>query len=59
LNREGLQKAMRALVYTAVFLAGWLFNYAAAVDVTIHKTTSYLAQGWADSYYAVASRLAR
>ena len=50
---------MRALIYSSVFLAGWLFNYALEVDVTMHKTTTYLAQGWADSYYAVASRLTR
>jgi hypothetical protein len=50
---------MRALIYSAVFLTGWLFNYAVAVDVTMHKTKAYLAQGWADSYYAVASRLTR
>ncbi len=50
---------MRTLVYSAVFLAGWLFNYAAQVDVTLNRTASYLAQGWADLYYAVGSRLTR
>lgn len=50
---------MRALIYSAVFLAGWFFNYALQVDVTMRKTTTYLAQGWTDSYYAVASRLTR
>lgn len=50
---------MRALVYAAIFLAGWLFNYVVQVDVTLQKTATYLAQGWAESHYAVASRLKR
>lgn len=50
---------MRAFLYVTAFLAGWLFNYVAAADVTLLKTATYLAQGWADSYYAMSSRLSR